>query len=73
MYHRKKLTGIEFLIGNVYLVGCTNVGKSSLFNVLIRSDYCRSKAIDLMQRATVSPWPGTTLNLLKVISYEKND
>ncbi|GJQ75776.1 hypothetical protein Trydic_g17847 [Trypoxylus dichotomus] len=51
--------------GDVFLVGCTNVGKSSLFNALLQSDYCKSQAIDLIQRATVSPWPGTTLNLLK--------
>ncbi|KAL3270347.1 hypothetical protein HHI36_009395 [Cryptolaemus montrouzieri] len=51
--------------GDVHLVGCTNVGKSSLFNALIRSDYCKSQAEDLIQRATTSIWPGTTLNLLK--------
>ncbi|KRT80381.1 50S ribosome-binding GTPase, partial [Oryctes borbonicus] len=51
--------------GDVFLVGCTNVGKSSLFNALLQSDYCKSQAVDLIQRATVSPWPGTTLNLLK--------
>ncbi|XP_033338629.2 nitric oxide-associated protein 1 isoform X2 [Megalopta genalis] len=67
--------GIESLInklqrlwrnrGDVYLVGCTNVGKSTMFNALINSDYCKSQAVDLLQRATISPWPGTTLNLLK--------
>ncbi|KAL1132191.1 hypothetical protein AAG570_010148 [Ranatra chinensis] len=51
--------------GDVYLVGCTNVGKSSLFNALLQSDYCKVKAVDLVQRATIAPWPGTTLNLLK--------
>lgn len=51
--------------GDVYLVGCTNVGKSTLFNALIQSDYCKVQAIDIMQRATTSPWPGTTLNLLR--------
>ena len=51
--------------GDVYLMGCTNVGKSSLFNALIQSDFCKTQAIDIIQRATVSPWPGTTLNLLK--------
>uniref|UniRef100_A0A023F778 Putative gtpase n=1 Tax=Triatoma infestans TaxID=30076 RepID=A0A023F778_TRIIF len=51
--------------GDVYLIGCTNVGKSTLFNALLQSDYCKVKAADLMQRATTSPWPGTTLNLLK--------
>lgn len=52
--------------GDIYLVGCTNVGKSSLFNALIQSDLCKVQAVDIMQRATVSHWPGTTLNLLKV-------
>ncbi|XP_076643112.1 nitric oxide-associated protein 1 [Halictus rubicundus] len=51
--------------GDVYLVGCTNVGKSTMFNALINSDYCKIQAVDLVQRATISPWPGTTLNLLK--------
>ncbi|XP_012252787.2 nitric oxide-associated protein 1 [Athalia rosae] len=51
--------------GHVYLVGCTNSGKSTLFNALLQSDYCRSAAADIIQRATTSPWPGTTLNLLK--------
>ena len=49
--------------GDIYLLGCTNVGKSSLFNALIGSDFCKGKATDLMERATVSAWPGTTLNL----------
>ncbi|XP_047539863.1 nitric oxide-associated protein 1 [Vanessa atalanta] len=51
--------------GDVFLVGCTNVGKSSLFNVLLQSDYCKVHAVDIVKRATVSRWPGTTLNLLK--------
>ena len=49
--------------GDVYLLGCTNVGKSSLFNALINSDFCKTQAIDLLERATVSAWPGTNLNL----------
>lgn len=51
--------------GDVYLCGVTNVGKSSLFNSLLRSDYCKAKATDLLQRATASPWPGTTIKMLK--------
>ncbi|NWR71334.1 NOA1 protein, partial [Centropus unirufus] len=51
--------------GDVYLLGATNSGKSTLFNILLRSDYCKSRAPDIVDRATVSPWPGTTLNLLK--------
>ncbi|KAM6981381.1 nitric oxide-associated protein 1 [Aplochiton taeniatus] len=67
--------GIETLIsslqrswkynGDVYLVGTANAGKSTLFNTLLESDYCKSKASDVIQKATISPWPGTTLNLLK--------
>ncbi|NP_001191463.1 nitric oxide synthase-like protein [Aplysia californica] len=50
---------------DVYIVGTANSGKSSLFNILLSSDYCKHTARDLIQRATVSEWPGTTLNLLK--------
>lgn len=60
-----KLNSLNRLKGDVFIVGCTNVGKSSLFNALIQSDYCKTQAIDLIQRATTSVWPGTTLNLLK--------
>ncbi|XP_016985976.1 nitric oxide-associated protein 1 [Drosophila rhopaloa] len=51
--------------GDVYLLGCTNVGKSSLFNILLNSDYCRPEASDLVRKATTCPWPGTTLKLLR--------
>ncbi|CAN9514567.1 unnamed protein product [Ophioblennius macclurei] len=51
--------------GDVYLVGSANAGKSTLFNTLLESDYCKSRASDVIQKATISPWPGTTLNLLK--------
>ncbi|XP_030904696.2 nitric oxide-associated protein 1 [Melopsittacus undulatus] len=51
--------------GDVYLLGATNSGKSTLFNTLLHSDYCKSRAPDIIDRATVSSWPGTTLNLLK--------
>ncbi|XP_026544218.1 nitric oxide-associated protein 1 [Notechis scutatus] len=67
--------GIETLIsklqqswklnGDVYLVGAANSGKSTLFNTLLHSDYCKSKASEVIHRATISPFPGTTLNLLK--------
>lgn len=50
---------------DVYLVGCTNAGKSTLFNSLLQTDLCRSRENDLIQRATTSLWPGTTMNLLK--------
>ncbi|RWS02462.1 50S ribosome-binding GTPase-like protein 1, partial [Dinothrombium tinctorium] len=51
--------------GDIILIGCTNVGKSTLFNALLQSDLCRTRENDLIQRATTSVWPGTTLNLLK--------
>ncbi|KAM9357199.1 nitric oxide-associated protein 1 [Symphorus nematophorus] len=51
--------------GDVYLVGTANAGKSTLFNTLLESDYCKSKSSDVIHKATISPWPGTTLNLLK--------
>ncbi|XP_059157083.1 nitric oxide-associated protein 1-like [Physella acuta] len=50
---------------DVFIVGTANAGKSSLFNALLASDYCKHTARDLIERATISVWPGTTLNLLK--------
>lgn len=44
--------------GDVYLVGTANAGKSTLFNTLLESDYCKSKATDVIHKATISPWPG---------------
>lgn len=44
--------------GDVYLVGSANAGKSTLFNTLLESDYCKSRASDAIQKATISPWPG---------------
>ncbi|NXA39999.1 NOA1 protein, partial [Eudromia elegans] len=51
--------------GDVYLLGAANAGKSALFNALLHSDYCKSRAPNAVRCATVSPWPGTTLDLLK--------
>ncbi|GFS26362.1 nitric oxide-associated protein 1 [Elysia marginata] len=42
---------------DVYIVGTANTGKSSLFNTLLASDYCKSSARTLIERATVSMWP----------------
>ncbi|KAI6183666.1 Nitric oxide-associated protein 1 [Aphelenchoides bicaudatus] len=53
------------LRGDVYVVGCTNAGKSTLFNAFLQSDLCKVRAIDLVERVTTSIWPGTTLSLLK--------
>lgn len=51
--------------GDLYLVGATNSGKSSLFNALLRSDLCRTEATSSLLPATTSPWPGTTLAMLR--------
>ncbi|XP_055379879.1 nitric oxide-associated protein 1 [Condylostylus longicornis] len=51
--------------GDVYLMGCANAGKSSLFNALLKSDYCKVEATDIIKRATTCSWPGTTLKFLK--------
>lgn len=45
---------------DVYVVGATNVGKSSLINRLIR-DYS-----ELDEELTVSRYPGTTLNMIRI-------
>ncbi|PYI51900.1 ribosome biogenesis GTPase YqeH [Paenibacillus flagellatus] len=45
---------------DVYVVGATNVGKSTLINRLIR-DYS-----DLDAELTTSPFPGTTLDLVQI-------
>lgn len=60
-----KLHAIWRFQGDVYLMGCTNVGKSTLFNALLRSDYCQVQASSIIKRATASIWPGTTLKMLK--------
>ena len=56
--------------GDVFLLGCTNVGKSSLFNQLLVS-LCGAQPGDLQTVSQVSApspmisyWPGTTLGLL---------
>ena len=44
--------------GDVYLVGSTNAGKSTLFNTLLESDYCIAKGAEAIDRATISPRAG---------------
>lgn len=63
--HLKWSSGIYSLRNDIYLVGCTNAGKSTLFNTFLQSDLCKVRAIDLVERATTSVWPGTTISLLK--------
>jgi ribosome biogenesis GTPase YqeH len=56
------ITAVQEYRGNmdVYVVGATNVGKSTLINRLI-SDYS-----DLESELTTSQYPGTTLDLVKI-------
>lgn len=68
-----KLHNVWSYRGDVYLLGCTNVGKSTLFNALLRSDYCKSTASDLISKATASQWPGTTMRMLKFPIMRPND
>jgi len=65
----KRKTGFDQLLArmdyhrrgrDVYVVGATNVGKSTLINRLIR-DYS-----DLEAELTTSPYPGTTLDLVRI-------
>ncbi|XP_059377865.1 nitric oxide-associated protein 1-like [Carassius carassius] len=44
--------------GDVYFFGMVNAGKSTLFNTILKSDYCKSRASDVIHKATISPWPG---------------
>ncbi|CAI5441673.1 unnamed protein product [Caenorhabditis angaria] len=61
-----KYTNVKMgMRGNIFLVGCTNAGKSTMFNALLQSDLCKVRAVDLVDRATTSIWPGTTISLLK--------
>ncbi|VDK55317.1 unnamed protein product, partial [Cylicostephanus goldi] len=61
-----KYTSVKLGLRNdIYLIGCTNAGKSSIFNTLLQSDLCKIRAVDIVERATTSIWPGTTLSLLK--------
>lgn len=56
--------------GDVYLVGTANAGKSTLFNTLLESDYCKSRASDMIHKATISPWPGETLQLNSLLNIK---
>ena len=65
--------------GDVYLLGCTNVGKSTLFNRLLRTLCgCQPGVLNASGSAssplpTISMLPGTTLGLLSfpILSFSK--
>ncbi|CAD5115440.1 DgyrCDS4416 [Dimorphilus gyrociliatus] len=59
--------------GDIYIYGCTNSGKSTLFNILLKSDYCDNWSKNFVLPASTSNWPGTTLNLLKFPIMEPAD
>ncbi|XP_022783749.1 nitric oxide-associated protein 1-like isoform X2 [Stylophora pistillata] len=50
--------------GDIYLIGCSNTGKTSLFNLLLDL-FSVHKNADLLQRATVSLWPCTTQRMIR--------
>lgn len=56
--------------GDVYLLGCTNAGKSTLFNRLlvymcgVKPGELNTDSKAFAPMATISQWPGTTLGLL---------
>lgn len=52
---------------NVYIVGCTNVGKSTLINSLIKQN---TELLDDV--VTVSQFPGTTLGLIEIPIDDKH-
>lgn len=58
--------------GDVYLVGAANAGKSTLFNALLESDYCKSRASDVTRKATISPWPGKDRAFSSTIDHTKS-
>ncbi len=53
---------------DVYIIGCTNVGKSTLVNAIIKRFTNQTEDI-----ITVSQFPGTTLGLIEIPLTEKND
>ncbi|PIK49487.1 putative nitric oxide-associated protein 1-like [Apostichopus japonicus] len=64
----KLITLLQGLWGSrkdIYLLGTANIGKSTLFTTLLNSDFSKTKASYMIKQPTISPWPGTTLNLLK--------
>ncbi len=76
LFSAKKGIGFERLIEsmnalgkgkNTYMVGATNVGKSTLMNRILR-EYS-----DLDREITVSPYPGTTLDLIKIPLDDRTD
>ena len=50
---------------DIYLVGCNNSGKTTLFNLLVDLFMASRQSDNMLQRGTVSPSVGTTLSLLR--------
>lgn len=59
--------------GDVYLLGSTNVGKSTLFNQLM--EYLCGLPVGHSGGATISRWPGTTIGLVSfpIASWSKRE
>lgn len=50
---------------DIYIVGCNNSGKTTLFNLLADLFAASRHSEDLLKRGTTSPSPGNTLSLLR--------
>jgi GTP-binding protein EngB required for normal cell division len=50
---------------DMYLVGCNNSGKTTLFNILVDLFTASRHSDNMLQRGSVSPSAGTTLSLLR--------
>lgn len=54
---------------DVYIIGCSNSGKSTLFNALLQSDLSQAKDFDLLSRVSKYNYPNTDLSLLRFPVY----
>jgi hypothetical protein len=63
-----------YFLGDVYLLGATNSGKSTLYNQLKISDYCEPIASDALTKSSCSRYPKTTLGFVQFpINYVDNE
>ncbi|EDO37137.1 predicted protein, partial [Nematostella vectensis] len=51
--------------GDIYMLGCSNSGKTTLFNTFMDLLNVHKRRGNMLQRSTVSKWPGTTMSLMR--------